>query len=177
MSCLHGPARTLTTWIGRVTRARTSYIPTMNKAFVREPEADGRAYCPLCGALGVAVGKATLDHQIQSDSRAKLGASAWFCGFANCEIAYFDLFERVVLVCELQHSIYPKDANAPICPCFGLTLEDVDTTIRLRSPGPIRELLAKSKSKEANCGILSPDGKCCMQEVQRLYIRGVGAAN
>lgn len=149
----------------------------MNKAFVREPEPDGRAYCPRCAALGVQVRTATLDYHIRADSRAKIGVYAWFCGFANCEIAYFDLFERFVLVNELSHPIYPKDTSAAICPCFGFTLEDVDVAIHERSPTTIRELLTKSKSSEANCGALAPSGQCCMQEVQRLYIRGVGAAN
>jgi Zinc binding domain len=149
----------------------------MNKAFVREQEPDGRAYCPQCGTLGVAVGKATLDHHIVSDSRPKLGDGAWFCGFARCDVAYFDLFERLVLASDLLAPIYPKDSNAPICPCFGFTLEDIDSAIQQRSPESIRELLRKSKSREANCGMNSPDGQCCMQEVQRLYIRGVGATN
>ena len=149
----------------------------MNKAFVREPEPDGRAYCPLCGTLGVTVGKATLDRHIVVDSRSKLGDGAWFCGFARCDVAYFDLFERFVLVSELLVPIYPKATDAPICPCFGFTLEDIESAIQQRSPESIRELLRKSKSKEANCGVSSPDGQCCMQEVQRLYIRGVGATN
>lgn len=149
----------------------------MNKAFVREPDFDGKAYCPRCGALGDIVGRVTLDHHIQADARAKLGDDAWFCDFSKCGVAYFDLFERLVLVGELRSEIYPKDANAPICPCFGFTLEDVNEAILQRSPGSIRELMAKSKSKQANCGTLAPNGQCCMQEVQRLYIRGIDASN
>lgn len=149
----------------------------MNKAFVREPEADGKAYCPGCGTLGVAVGRTTLDHHIHADARAKLADGAWFCGFGRCEVAYFDLFERRVLVSELQTTVYPKDPDAPICPCFGFTVEEIDAAILQRSPEPIREMLAKSKSKQANCGTLAPSGQCCMQEVQRLYIRGVGASS
>lgn len=149
----------------------------MNKAFVRESEPDGHAFCPQCGTLGVAVSKATLDYHIHADSRAKLGEDAWFCAFARCEIAYFDMFERVALVSELRHPIYPKDTSAAICPCFGFTMENVDAAIQQRTPVPIRELLAKSKSKEANCKTLAPSGHCCMQEVRRLYIRGVGAAD
>ncbi|MGV3485977.1 MAG: hypothetical protein ACO1RT_16295 [Planctomycetaceae bacterium] len=148
----------------------------MNKAFVREPEPDGRAYCPGCGTLGVAVGRATLDHHIQADARAKLGDSAWFCGFSRCEIAYFDLFERQVSVSELRYPVYPKDLDSPICPCFGFTVENIDEAIEQRSPVAIREMLAKSQSKQANCSVLAPSGQCCMQEVQRLYIRGVGAS-
>ena len=126
----------------------------MNKAFVREPEPD-----------------------VQLDFRAKLGDAAWFCGFGNCEVTYFDLFERVVLVSELRHPIYPKDISAAICPCFGFSLDDVEAAIKERSPLKIRELLAKSKSKEANCCTLAPNGQCCLQEVQRLYIRGVGTTS
>jgi hypothetical protein len=148
----------------------------MNKAFVREQEPDGKAYCPICGALGVPVILATLDHHIKSDYRSKLGASAWFCEFAGCEVAYFDLFERLVLVSELQHPVYPKDPDATICPCFGFTSEDVEAAIQRRSPEPIRELLTKSKSSKANCTVLAANGKCCMQEVQRLYIRGVNGS-
>ena len=146
----------------------------MNKAFVREPEPDGTAFCPQCGTLGVPVSKGTLDQHVMAEARSKLGASAWFCGFARCEAAYFDLFERVVFVNELKQPIYPKDSNAPICPCFGFTLEDIDSAVQQKSPASIRELLHKSESNAANCELLSPSGKCCMQEVQRLYIRGVG---
>lgn len=145
----------------------------MNKAFVREQEPDGRAYCPLCGTLGDTVGKAPLDHHIQTESRSKLGDAAWFCGYARCEVAYFDLFERVVLVSELKHPIYPKDPDAPVCPCFGFTIEDIESAIQARSPESIRELLKKSKSPAANCSTVAPNGQCCMQEVQRQYIRGV----
>lgn len=144
----------------------------MNKAFVREPEPDGRAYCPGCGSLGTAVGEATLDHHLHPDFRRMLGDSAWFCGFARCDVAYFDLFERVVSVVQLQHSVYPKDPTAAICPCFGFTADDVDAAIDQRSPEPIRELLAKSKSRDARCSVLAADGQCCLREIQRLYIRG-----
>src|SRR3990172_2567479 len=50
----------------------------MNKAFVREPEFDGRAYCPHCGSLGVAVAKGTLDHHVQESSKSRLGDAAWW---------------------------------------------------------------------------------------------------
>lgn len=145
----------------------------MNKAFVREPEPDGRAFCRTCGALGIAVTRATLDHHIQARARSKLGADGWFCPFPGCDTAYFDLFERAVMVDELRHAVYPKSADAPICPCFGFTLDDLSAAIDRRSPESIRELLTKSRSQAANCSILAASGQCCMQEVQRLYIRGV----
>ncbi len=142
----------------------------MNKAFVREPEFDGKAYCPQCGSLGVGVCEATLDHHVQEAVRSRLADAAWYCGFAKCEIAYFDLFESRVSVEELRMPVYPKDADAPICPCFGFTLDDIEADVTEGTPVRIRELLANTKSNAANCRVLAADGQCCMREVQRLYM-------
>ena len=45
----------------------------MNKAFVREPESDGRAYCPRCGSLGTPVNKTTLDRHVQHQVATRIG--------------------------------------------------------------------------------------------------------
>ncbi len=146
----------------------------MNKAFVREPEFDGKAYCPQCGSLGAAVNAATLDYHVPAAIRARLGDAAWFCGFAKCEVAYFDLFESSVSVDELAARVYPKDADAPICACFGFTIEELEADVSDGTPSRIRELLAKSKSGDANCRELAADGQCCMREVQRIYMARIG---
>ena len=145
----------------------------MNKAFVREPEFDGRAYCPRCGSLGLPVNNATLDRHVQPQSRTRLEDAAWFCEFARCDVAYFDLFERCVAVDELQRAVYPKDAAAPICACFGFDVDDIEDDVCQGTPTRIRELLAKSKSNDAQCRTLAADGRCCMREVQRLYMRRI----
>jgi hypothetical protein len=143
----------------------------MNKAFVREPEADGRAFCPRCGALGLSVERGPLDAHIRPEARGKLGDSAWFCGFARCEVAYFNLFEMVVETAELKAAVYPKDLDAPICACFGLTYDDVEADVREGTPTRVRELLAKSTSTEARCHELAADGRPCTNAVQELYMR------
>ena len=143
----------------------------MNKAFVREPESDGRAYCPRCGSLGTPVSTVTLDQHVQKQTRPRIGDSAWFCDFARCEVAYFDLLERSVQVHELQSPVYPKDPGLPICACFGFTLEDIEVDVSEGVPTRIRELLAKSQSSDAQCETLAADGRCCMREVQRIYMR------
>jgi len=145
----------------------------MNKAFIREPESDGRVYCPRCGSLGTPVNKATLDHHLQEQTRPRMGDSAWFCDFARCDIAYFDRFERCVSVDELASTVYPKDAAAPICACFGFTWEEIEADVREGTPTRIRELLAKSESSDAQCHTLAADGRCCVREVQRLYMRRI----
>jgi Zinc binding domain len=146
-------------------------LAVMNKAFVREPEDDGRAYCPRCGNLGIAVGVEPLDRYIQPAARAKMRDMAWFCNFPRCEVAYFNQFESLVFVYELNFPVYPKDFDAPLCACFGFSYADVEAEARAEKPLRIRELLAKSKSSEAHCQSLAADGRCCMAAVQELYIK------
>jgi hypothetical protein len=148
----------------------------VNKAFVREPELDGRAFCPRCGTLGAPVEAGPLDRYIKAESRSKLGESAWFCGYAHCDVAYFNLFEAVVMVDELARPVYPYDLDAPLCACFGLNYDDVEADVREGTPVRIRELLAKSKTPAARCESLAADGRCCMGTVQELYMRLRGQA-
>ena len=141
----------------------------MNKAFVREPDFDGRAFCPRCGSLGLPVETGPLDAHVRPESRAKLGDTAWFCNFPRCEVAYFNLFEAQVTTDELQAPVYPKELDAPICACFGLTYDDVEADMQAGQPTRIRALLARSQSSEARCEALAADGRCCMGAVQELY--------
>jgi hypothetical protein len=143
----------------------------MNKAFVREPEFDGRAFCPRCGALGAPVEHGPLDRYIRPESRSKLGDSAWFCAFPRCDVAYFNLFEAIVTVDELIAPVYPKDFDAPMCACFGLGYDDVEADVREGTPTRIRNLLARSQSSDARCHELAADGQSCMSAVQELYFK------
>jgi hypothetical protein len=86
-------------------------------------------------------------------------------------VAYFNLFEAVVLTDELIRTVYPHDLDAPMCACFGFTYDDVEADVRDEAPTRIRELLAKSKSPAAQCTTLAADGRCCMGAVQELYMR------
>jgi Zinc binding domain len=143
----------------------------MNKAFVREPDDDGRAYCPRCRTLGIPVEAGALDSHIRPESRAKMHDAAWFCRFPRCDVAYFNQYDAVVLAGELKSPVYPKDANAPICACFGFTYDEVVADVDAGTPTRIRELLAKSKSPAAHCQTLAADGRCCMTAVQELYMK------
>jgi len=143
----------------------------MNKAFVREPEADGREYCPRCRSLGIEVAAGPLDTHIKPEFRGKLRDEAWFCNFPRCEVAYFNQFDAVVTVDELRVTVYPKDASASLCACFGFTYDDVVADVDEVTPLRIRALLAKSKSPAANCRSLAADGRCCMATIQELYMK------
>jgi hypothetical protein len=143
----------------------------VNKAFVREPDDDGRAFCPRCGTLGAPVGGGPLDTHIRPESRAKMLDGAWFCGFHRCDVAYFNQFGAVVQMEELKAPVYPYDANAPICACFGLLYDDVVADVDDGTPTRIRAVLAKSKAGESQCHALAANGRSCMAAVQELYMR------
>ena len=148
----------------------------MNKAFVREPDDTGQRFCPRCGSLGIAIGAATWQAQVASPAGVHLAEPACFCPFAQCEVVYFDEFERIVLAPALAKPVYPKDPQAPLCGCFGLTTDDIDADLREGGVRRLRELLAKSKSPEAHCQTMSPSGHCCVPEAQRYYMRHRGGA-
>lgn len=142
----------------------------MNKAFVREPD-NVEPLCPKCGGVGERVPVETLHALVPATARRTAERSSYFCLTPNCDVAYYDDLEQVIAAAELVRPVYPKDTRAPVCPCFGLTEDDIDDDVFDGVPRRIRELVAKTKSAAARCGELSPTGRCCLTEVQRLYFR------
>jgi hypothetical protein len=142
----------------------------MNKAFVREPDGDD-ILCPRCQSLGETVLPSALESLTTPEQRKHLADRVFFCPAASCPVAYFDAMESTIGAAALTRPVHPKDSTAPLCGCFGLTLEDVEDDIAEGTPRRIRELLAKSKSPTAHCTTASPTGRCCLPEVQRLYFK------
>lgn len=142
----------------------------MNKAFVREPDADD-ALCPRCNSIGDSVLAAALATFTSAEQRGHLGDRVFFCPAASCPVAYFDAMESTIEAATLSRPVFPKDQTAPLCGCFGLSLEDIEDDIAEGTPRRIRELLAQSKSPAARCASASPTGRCCLPEVQRVYFK------
>lgn len=143
----------------------------MNKAFVREPEDTGQRHCPRCGSLGTLATAAAVHEHLRPEALGSLSDTAWFCPFPRCEVAYFDTFERVVTVEQLRYPVWPKDPAAPLCSCFGLTCDDVEQDIREGVVTRVRAVVERAKSPEARCQALAPDGRSCVAEVQRYYMK------
>jgi hypothetical protein len=142
----------------------------MNKAFVREP--DTIEYrCPRCGSIGAPVGRETLQSHLAPEALKRLAESGFFCHDPRCEVAYFDQFARFVERDALKRPVYPKDAEAPLCACFGFTRDQIEHDVREGTVTRCKELLAKAKSSEARCAILAADGRCCAAEVQRYFMK------
>ncbi len=143
----------------------------MNKAFVKEPDEPDDLHCPRCGGLGQSVSAATIHAHLNEGDTASLASSSCFCGNANCDVAYFDGFEQVILVEQLRKPIYPKDPVAPICACFGLKAEDVAADAQAGNAAGVRQLIDKCKDHREACVLLAANGRCCVDEVQRQFLK------
>lgn len=142
----------------------------MNKAFVREnDQANDR--CPRCGSPGQSVRAETLETYLPAELRTELSDSAWFCALPTCEVAYFDMFERSVPASDLLRPVYPKDPDAPICACFGMTTDDIEDDIREGVVTRTKNLLAQAQSEAARCTVLAANGRSCVADVQRYYMK------
>ena len=142
----------------------------MNKAFVRESDSDVR-HCPFCGSLGQAVERVTLDAWVQPESRGQIGDSAMFCNQSECDVGYFDSFERVVLIENLVRPAYPKSNHAPICGCFGLTCGEIEDDVAEGSVVRTRAAVERAKTPEAHCSAMAANGQSCVGEIQRYYFK------
>jgi len=142
----------------------------MNKAFVKETDDPGDR-CPLCGSKGQGVFEATLKAFLSAEACDELSESAYFCPHATCEVAYFDRFERTVAAGCLSRPAYPKDPEAPICPCFGLTCEDIEADVDEGVVTRVRAHLERAQSDEAHCTTKAPSGQSCVAAVQQCFMR------
>jgi hypothetical protein len=142
----------------------------VNKAFVKESEDPGDR-CPVCRGFGKTVQQATLRAHIPDEARACLAETAFFCAAPTCTVAYFDQFEQFVTVERLIKPLYPKDPEAPICPCFGLRCGDIDADIDENGVTRVKAHLQQAQSDEAHCSTVTGDGRSCVPAVQKYYMQ------
>jgi len=142
----------------------------VNKAFVRDPD-DTDVRCPLCGAAGQSVPETALAAWLPAEVRQRLGTAVYFCETPTCEAVYFDIVEDYAKLSELRQPCYPKDPDAPLCACFGLTRDDIEQDLAEGAPRRVREIVAKAKTPEAQCSQKAASGRSCVAEVQKYYLR------
>jgi hypothetical protein len=146
----------------------------MNKAFVREPDQTAN-YCPRCGAKGQQVGRETVRSYLPDGKTPAIADPANFCPTPQCDVAYFDAFERVIRTGDLKRPVYPKDPDAPMCACFGLTREDIEADVREGVVARVKAIVEKAKSAEARCAQKAANGQSCIAYVQKYYMQCKGA--
>ena len=146
----------------------------MNKAFVREPDITD-PQCPHCGSTGEAVEWETITALVRSEvfvAAAPLTPSAsYYCPHPTCKVIYFDALGRFLLHSTLREPAYPKDSQAPICPCFGLTSDDIHRDMAEGAPTRTRAAVKRAATDEADCLHRNLSGRSCVADVQRYYVR------
>lgn len=142
----------------------------MNKAFVREPDATAE-YCPHCGSKGEQVGLETVQAHLPDGEPPKVADPANFCPSPKCEVVYFDAFERVILTDDLKEPVYPKNPDAPICACFGLTRHDIEADVREGVVTRVKAIIEKANSPDACCSRKAANGQPCTAYVQKYYMQ------
>jgi len=143
----------------------------MNKAFCKEPDETRPPRCPRCGAEGSRVEPATLASHVAAADVEGLGDPAYFCGTDACDVAYYDLLERIVPADRASGLPWPKDPAGTLCACHGLTADDVDADIAEGAPTRVREIVRLAGRPEAACATRSADGRSCVARLQRHYVR------
>lgn len=142
----------------------------MNKAFMREPD-EFPSRCPSCQSIGQPVGPETLNSQLPIDTRRSLSETAYFCPDSQCDVVYFDDYSAVVTRREFHGVIAIKDAEAPLCSCFGLKRDDVELDIANAEVFRTKAAILKAQSSDARCTTQAPNGRSCVQEIQRYFLK------
>jgi Zinc binding domain len=145
----------------------------MNKAFVKEAE-PSHDYCPRCGSDGDPVEPRTVAAHVDESVAKTLGGALSYCPSERCEVVYFDSFGRSIFVEMLRAPAYPKAPDAPICPCFGLTCEEIQRDVEEGVATRTKGIVARAKSAEARCDIFAVDGRSCVPRVQKYYMKYKG---
>lgn len=94
-----------------------------------------------------------------------------FCPSPQCDVVYFDAFERVITTGDLAKPVYPKNPDAPICACFGLTRQDIEADVREGVVTRVKAILEKANSSEARCNQMAANGQPCSAYVQKYYMQ------
>ena len=145
----------------------------MNKAFVRDPEPT-EPRCPTpagCGGIGTPVTRKTLLAHLSEESAKDLSESPYYCPNPNCQVAYFDLWGMTAPSTALQTACYPKNPTAPVCPCFGVTVEKIRSEAEAGRKEFVRDLISKAESPEAQCETESPTGSSCVTEIRKIFLK------
>ena len=140
----------------------------MSRAFIKEPDVPDPT-CPECGAAGEAVGPTTMKAHLPPEDCTLLGDAAFYCSGDSCMTAYFTAWGSKVPAARMTGSAWPKDPDAPICNCFGMTAGEVIQDALDGQRDRVRDLMRRSEGPEARCRICAPDGVSCMKRVLRLF--------
>ena len=148
----------------------------MSQAFVREPDAP-EPRCPApsgCGGLGQAVTRVTLTANVGEEVGRALDGELFFCPDPGCEVAYFDSTAGRIAVDRLIERRWPKDPDAPLCACLGVTEETITDWARENRTDQMKAFLKRTEGPEAHCLSRTHAGRGCVLDARRVFVREKG---
>ncbi len=148
----------------------------MSRAFLREADAP-EPRCPEpagCGGRGVSVTEFTLRAHVGEEAVRELRGELFLCPDPHCDVAYFDAAHGRLTVDRLRAHGWPKDPDAPVCPCVGVTENDVEDFARDGRTDLMRAFLARTEGPEARCLARRLDGQSCVTDARRIFLAARG---
>ncbi|MBI4430992.1 MAG: copper chaperone Copz family protein [Candidatus Omnitrophica bacterium] len=140
---------------------------------IHPPQRCGPAKCPACGELGKTVRHTTLSSLLRPEKRPEIPKQEefCFCRTRGCEVVYFlpgkILFHKDDLSVPIGLK-EPNNPNAPVCYCFGWTLEKIQTEIRNTGKSTaINQIKTQVQAGNCYCEITNPQGSCCLGNVSK----------
>lgn len=129
--------------------------------------------CPSCGAPAKRVGAVTVKSLVRHLSFGAPATQYYFCESPRCPVVYFPL-DREAPVFGESELLVPvglkrKDADAPVCYCFGITRGQIEREVALTGQSAIpARIKAEVQVGACACEVKNPSGKCCLGQVQRV---------
>ncbi len=143
----------------------------MSRAFIKESDSP-EPRCPACGMFGSAVSLATVAANLSSPP--SFHGDPLYCSNPECQVAYFDAYGSRVNRDSLRLVAWPKDAEGPVCSCFGVTADAIEEWAHSGEKTELKALLARIERGEGRCATAAPDGQCCAMELRRVFMRALG---
>ncbi|MDF2698550.1 MAG: hypothetical protein K0Q49_106 [Haloplasmataceae bacterium] len=127
--------------------------------------------CPICNFQGERVNTKTIEGLLIIDRNLQKDKTYYLCLNSDCDVAYFNDSNDIVLKSEVKVPIwYKKDANPKtICYCSKVTEEEIIDAIKTKNCKTVKEVVANTNAmKISNCVVNSPTGKCCSRQINDL---------
>lgn len=128
--------------------------------------------CPICGARGKPVARATLERLLRPERLHELIDSPfYFCETPECDVVYYAeegrrLFDKDDL--EVRVGVKERDDPIPVCYCFGYSERDIAEDVQTHGRSTIYETIKDNvRAGLCACEVTNPSGRCCLGNVQK----------
>lgn len=128
--------------------------------------------CPICDKKAIRVPLSAISHFLTEETKANIPSleNFYFCETPSCDAVYFRN-NFTIKQNELKFNIGLKEGSSPtvICYCFHWTKEKIEEQIKQTGETTaIEEIKNKIHTKEYNCEVNNPKGRCCLTDIKKV---------